>query len=79
MLKTVKKVDEQRRVVLKKEMCDTLGINPFDRVEITCENQVITIRATEVKCKLCGGSEDVEYVNDVPFCGECREFGKKRE
>ncbi len=79
ILRTVKKLDEQRRAVLSKEMCDTLGIAPLDRVEITCENQVITIRAIEAKCKLCGGTEDVDYINDIPFCGECREFGKKRE
>ena len=67
----VRKVDELGRIVLPIELRRTLGINIKDGLEIFTEDHTIVLRKYEPMCILCGGSEDLQSINNKRICSKC--------
>ncbi|HCC01332.1 MAG TPA: AbrB family transcriptional regulator [Ruminococcaceae bacterium] len=73
----VRKVDELGRIVLPKELRNTLNINEKDPLEIYVdEDSKIVLKKYEPACIFCGSMNDI-----ISFKGHnvCRECAKKLE
>lgn len=64
-------VDELGRVVIPKEIRNTLNINTKDLLEIHIEGDMIVLKKNENKCILCGSTEQLLVYNDKPVCTAC--------
>ena len=67
----VRRIDTLGRIVLPKEIRDTLDINEAP-VEILVENDSIILRKYQPSCVFCGSFENVTpYMNKL-VCAKCR-------
>lgn len=67
----VRHVDDLGRVVIPKETCRALKIEPKDELEIYVNDEEIILKKVQVKCVFCDSIQDVlEYKNQV-ICKEC--------
>lgn len=69
----VRKVDELGRIVLPKELRETLKINHKDPLEIYVEGDNIILKKYEPACIFCGNASDVKNYMDKRICVECIE------
>lgn len=67
----VRQIDHLGRVVLPKELRDTLGIVEKDSLEIFVERDSIILRKYCPSCIFCGGTENVTYFKDKRICEGC--------
>ena len=67
----VRKVDELGRVVLPKELRDTMDINEKDPLEIFTEENTIVLKKYEPACIFCGNAKDVENYKGKNVCQDC--------
>ncbi len=67
----VRKIDELGRIVLPKELRNTLKIDRRDPMEIYVEDDSIIIRKYEPACMFCGSASDVVTYLDKKICKEC--------
>jgi transcriptional pleiotropic regulator of transition state genes len=75
----VRKVDELGRIVLPKELRNTLGINVKDAIEIYTEGDKIILRKYEPNCVFCGGTKGTKLYMGKIVCEYCRrELGNIR-
>ena len=66
-------IDELGRIVIPKEIRNSLNINSKDLVEIYIEGDMIILKKNENRCSLCGGYEDLIPYNDRFVCRSCAE------
>ena len=69
----VRKVDELGRVVLPKELRNTLKIEHKDPLEIYVDGDSIILRKYEPACIFCGNATDVAEFEGKRVCKECIE------
>ncbi len=67
----VRKVDELGRIVLPKELRDTLKIEHKDPLEIYVDADNIILRKYEPACIFCGNAEDVIDFGGKRVCKDC--------
>ena len=73
----VRPVDELGRVVLPKELRDTLDIAIKDPLEIYVEGKMILLKQYQPGCIFCNSAKDVVDFKGKKICCECRESLKK--
>lgn len=74
----VRRVDELGRVVLPKELRDTLGIEIKTPLEIFTEGDLILLREYSPGCCLCGDPEKpLVTFKGKNICTDCKEDLKK--
>ena len=69
----VRDVDSLGRVVLPKELRDTMNIVQKDRLEIYVAGDNIILRKYEPACLFCGNAGDVVSFKDRKVCKACLE------
>ena len=67
----VRKVDELGRIVLPKELRETLKIEHKDPIEIFVEGDNIILKKYEPACLFCGNASDVVTYMDKKVCRNC--------
>lgn len=73
----VRKIDQLGRIVIPKELRDSLNIKSGsksgegDPLEIFVDGQDIVLRKYEPGCQFCGSINDVEYIDNIHICREC--------
>ncbi len=77
----VRKVDDLGRIVLPKELRDTLYIKVKDPVEIFVDDeQHIILKKYEPACIFCGNAKDIHKIKGKNVCGDClKEIAKEKE
>lgn len=69
----VRKVDRLGRIVLPKELRDTMKISHEDPLEIYVKDECIILKKYEPACLFCGNATDVITFMDKKICRECAE------
>ena len=69
----IRDVDKVGRVVIPKEIRDTLGLAEGSPLEIFVENDTISLRKYTPSCLFCGSSEDLVSYEDRKICRNCIE------
>lgn len=64
-------VDELGRIVLPKELRNSLNIGTKDLLEIHIEGDMIVLKKNEEKCVLCGSGEDIVSYSGKHLCRGC--------
>ena len=67
----VRKVDELGRIVLPKELRDTLKIEHKDPLEIYVDADNIILRKYEPACIFCGNADNVVDFGGKRVCTDC--------
>lgn len=72
-------VDEMGRIVIPKELRDSLDIRATDRMEFWMTDEGMVLRKAEERCAVCGGVHgDMLAVDGMKFCRVCaRKISKK--
>lgn len=73
----VRKVDELGRVVLPKELRDTMGIEEKTPLEIYVDGKNIILRKYAPGCSACESMDDVKEIGKIRLCKSCRANVKK--
>ena len=74
----VRKVDELGRVVLPKELRDTLEISQKDPLEIYVDENMILLKKYEPGCVFCGSLKEIKRFKGKNICSDCKkDFNKK--
>ena len=68
----VRKVDQLGRIVLAKELRQTLKINEKDPMEIYVTGEDVILRRYAPDCIFCGNAENLVSHNDKNICESCR-------
>ena len=66
-------IDELGRVVIPKEIRNSLDIKPKDELEISIEDGAIILRKCKNNCVLCGGTDNLLNVDGRNLCKRCIE------
>ena len=69
----IRKIDNLGRIVVPKEIRDTLGIEDGDPLEIFVEGNCILLQKHEPRCLFCGKSDDVIFFRGKLCCRDCLE------
>ena len=75
----VRKLDNLGRIVIPKEMRKILEINDRDSLEISVENETITLKKYQNKCTFCGELNPQNQFKDKKVCNKCLNEIKKGE
>lgn len=67
----VRRVDELGRIVLPKELRDTLDIPERTLLEIYTEDDAIILKKHEMACVFCGNTENLSVLQGKPVCAAC--------
>ena len=67
----VRKVDILGRVVIPKELRDTLDIAEKDPIDIFVEDEKIILRKYNPTCVLCGSTNNVVIYKEKLVCEDC--------
>lgn len=72
-------VDELGRIVIPKELRDSMDIRATDRMEFWMTDEGMVLRKAEERCAVCGGAHgDMLDVDGMKFCRVCaRKISKK--
>ena len=72
-------VDELGRIVIPKELRDSLDIRATDRMEFWMTEEGLVLRKAEERCAVCGGVHgDMLDVDGMKLCRVCaRKISKK--
>ena len=68
----VRRVDDLGRIVLPKELRDTMDIAEKDPLEIYVEGDNIILKPYKPGCIFCGDAEDLTEVNGKKVCDSCK-------
>lgn len=68
---SIRAIDPLGRIVIPKEIRSHLDINDYDNLEISCENDVITIRKKVPSCIFCKATENLKEFQGKPICIDC--------
>lgn len=66
-------VDDLGRVVIPKEIRNTLNLKTKDLLEIYIEGDMIVLKKNENKCVLCSGTDSLLPYNGKLVCKTCAE------
>ncbi|MGF7086551.1 transcriptional pleiotropic regulator of transition state genes [Kroppenstedtia sanguinis] len=69
----VRKVDHLGRIVLPKELRETMNIQAHDGVEIFVDHEQIVMRKYNPSCIFCDSSESLYQFRGKIVCRECLE------
>ena len=69
----VRKIDELGRMVVPKEIRDTMGIEKNDPMEFFVEGDRIIVTKYFEGCSLCGNTENLNDYKDKKLCTDCIE------
>lgn len=73
----VRRVDSLDRIVIPKEMCKILGVEPGDALEIFVDDTRIFLEKAEQACVFCREAKNITVFKDKPVCEKCiRELAK---
>lgn len=73
----VRKVDELGRIVLPKELRNTLNLFEKDPMEIFVDGNTIILKKYEPACIFCGNARDIMSYKGKNICMDCmKEFRK---
>ena len=76
----VRKLDHLGRVVLPKELRNTLGIEEGQSLEIYIEGETIMLKKYNPGCNCCGEIKIKATVQGIKLCEKCiNDFNKARE
>lgn len=75
----VRKVDELGRVVLPKELRDTMDIKEKDPLEIFVDGNTIILKKYEPACIFCNNAKDVTNYKGKNICSQCMEELKTKD
>lgn len=67
----VRRVDELGRIVLPKELRNTLDINVRDGLEIFLDDGTIILKKYMPSCVFCGSTEDLVNYKGKKVCKNC--------
>lgn len=67
----VRRLDELGRIVLPMELRKSLDIQVKDAIEITAEDDVITLRKHSPACVFCGKEHNVADFKGKNVCANC--------
>jgi transcriptional pleiotropic regulator of transition state genes len=69
----VRQLDHLGRIVIPKEMRDSLKMETGDPVDIFIRNDVICIEKCKVQCTICGSTKEDKLleVEGVHICNNC--------
>jgi AbrB family transcriptional regulator, transcriptional pleiotropic regulator of transition state genes len=67
-----RKIDELGRIVLPKELRDTLGVNNKDGLEIFVNENQIVLKKYQPGCIFCNQIDDVKLYKGYSVCPECQ-------
>lgn len=67
----IRRVDDLGRIVLPKELRQTMGIRTGDHMEIYTDADNIILRKYAPGCAFCGSVNDIRYIHSTPVCGAC--------
>ena len=67
----VRQIDHLGRVVIPKELRNTLGIQDKDPLEIFVEGDRIVLRKYHPTCIFCGAEDNVTEYRDKLVCADC--------
>ena len=67
----IRRVDDLGRIVLPKELRQTMGIRTGDPMEIYTDADNIILRKYVPGCAFCGSVDGVRHIHDVPMCAIC--------
>ena len=69
----VRKIDELGRIVVPKEMRQSLSIENGDEVEILFTEDGILVKKYIPYCVFCSGKEDLQPFEQKYICSNCRD------
>ncbi len=69
----VRRVDQLGRIVLPKELRNTLDIDKKDPMEIYVEEDTVILKKYEPGCTLCNSVDDLISYRGKNVCQECLE------
>ena len=69
----VRKVDELGRIVIPKELRNTLNIEEKDSLEIYVDGEHIILKKYEPACIFCANAKDVQVDKGKNICPACME------
>ncbi|PTX64230.1 transcriptional pleiotropic regulator of transition state genes [Melghirimyces profundicolus] len=69
----VRRVDHLGRIVLPKELRETMNIKPHDGVEIFVNDDTIVLQKYNPSCVFCDSSEELFYFKGKIICKGCLE------
>lgn len=67
----VRRVDDLGRIVLPKELRQTMGIRTGDPMEIHTDADSIILRKYAPGCAFCGSVNGIRYIHGTPVCNIC--------
>ncbi|MBE6639099.1 MAG: AbrB/MazE/SpoVT family DNA-binding domain-containing protein [Ruminococcaceae bacterium] len=67
----VRPIDQLGRIVLPKELRETLNISPKDSLEIFIENEKIILKKYVPNCCFCGNDEEMTLYHGKLICRSC--------
>lgn len=73
----VRKVDELGRIVLPKEIRDTMGIKEKDPLEIFIDSEKIILSKYNPSCVFCDNADNIVMFRGKRVCSSCLEELKK--
>jgi transcriptional pleiotropic regulator of transition state genes len=73
----VRKVDQLGRIVIPKELRDTLGIDQKSPLEIFTSEDTIILGKCEPKCTICGNSKGTRKFKEKLICNNCIAYIKE--
>lgn len=76
--KSLKQVDELGRVVINKEIRESLNWNYGDYLEIWNFDKFYILKKSYSKCIFCGNNENLSKYKGKPICQQCRIEIKER-
>ena len=67
----VRRVDDLGRVVIPKELRNTLGIEDGDPLEIFTQDNLILLRKYAPGCVFCGSAVNLQMIGGKRLCRAC--------
>lgn len=67
----VRRIDDLGRIVIPKELRESMDIKAQDSVEIYTENQDIIIKKHKISCIFCGSSKNIVEFKNEYICKDC--------
>jgi len=67
----VRKIDELGRVVIPKELRETMEIDKKDPMEVFVDKDKIILTKYKPSCTFCQSQEDIVEFSEKPVCKKC--------
>lgn len=67
----VRRIDNLGKIVIPKELRNSLKIHSKDPIEIFAEGETIVLKKYQAACIFCGKNENLTYYKNRPVCKGC--------